>query len=70
MTLIHTANELDPIFGEPESQGDWWAGGFVEEYPDARVLHRLDESVSVVSKTPRGDDLIRRAAAAHGWHVA
>jgi hypothetical protein len=73
LKVIHTANRLageDVIFGEPESMGAWWAGGFVEEYPDARVLHRTDGSVSVLSKTPRGDDLIRRAAAEHGWHVA
>lgn len=73
LTVIREANGLakdeggEIIFDSPESTGDWWAGGYVEEYPDARVLHRDDESVSVISKTPRGADLITRAAAKHGW---
>jgi predicted DNA-binding protein len=58
-----------PIFGSPESDGDWWAGGYVEEYPDARVIHRTDDTVSIFSKTDRGADLIRRAAASHGWRA-
>jgi hypothetical protein len=73
LTVIRTANGIakdqgqEPLFDSPESTGDWWAGGYVEEYPDARVLHREDGSVSVISKTPRGADLIKRAAEANGW---
>ena len=73
LTVIHTANRIakdegqEPLFDSPESTGDWWAGGYVEEYPEARVLHRDDESVSVTSKTPRAADLIHRAAEKHGW---
>jgi hypothetical protein len=77
LELIHEVNRLgqedelpEPVFGEPESSGDWWAGGFVEEYADARVLFQTDESVSVISKTKRGADLIRRAAERKGWALA
>ena len=38
--VIWAANEIDDtMFGAPEL-GPWWAGGTVEEYPDARVLLR------------------------------
>ena len=70
LKVIHAANDADPgIFGEPESQGKWWAGGYVEEYADARVVHRSDPSVSIVSKTERGDKALRAAAEALGIHV-
>jgi hypothetical protein len=75
LTLIHEVNRIaaeegrERIFGAPESTGDWWAGGYVEEYPDARVLHREDESVSVTSKSNLGARLIRQAAERKGWHV-
>ena len=75
LTVIHTVNRLakadgfDAPFGTPDSTGKWWAGGYVEEYGHARVLHREDETVSVISKSDRGADLIRRAAAEHGWHA-
>lgn len=73
LTVIHEANRiaqeegLEMVFGTPDSSGDWWAGGYVEEYKDARVLHREDESVSVVSKTDLGARLIRQAAERKGW---
>ena len=73
LIVIHAANRIakgegtEPIFDVPTSTGEWWAGGHVEEYLDARVLHREDDSVSIVSKTDRGADLIKRAAASHGW---
>jgi hypothetical protein len=62
ISLIRQVNRIAPdTFGKPEV-GPWWAGGSVEEYPDARVIHRGDDSISVVSKTERGDQLIREAA--------
>ena len=73
LELIHEVNRvareegLEPVFSEPESSGDWWAGGYVEEYPEARVLHREDESVSVISKTDLGARLIHKAAERKGW---
>lgn len=73
LTVIHKANEIvvnETFFGRPVWHGDWWAGGTVEEYPDARVLHRGDGSVSIVSKTVFGDFVLRRAAAALGIHVS
>ena len=49
--------------------GLWWAGGFVEEHPHARVIlpdpqhgRATDEGALVVSKTDRGDRLLRQAA--------
>jgi hypothetical protein len=67
--LIHQVNRLckvaalPALFGAPDSTGDWWAGGEVEEYLDARVIHRGDGSVSIASKTDRGAHFIRLAAA-------
>lgn len=57
LDLIHEANRVcqlegnPPLFDVPESEGQWWAGGYVEEYPTTRVLHREDDSVSVIAKT-------------------
>jgi hypothetical protein len=49
------------VFGKPRID-EWWAGGTVEEYPNARVIHRGDGTVSVVSKTQRGAEMITLAA--------
>lgn len=77
LRVIHEVNRLhdadggekgDRPFSAPEHLGPWWAGGSVEEYPDARVLHRGDGTVSIVSKTERGDELLRRAAASLKIH--
>jgi hypothetical protein len=62
LTVIHEVNRIAPgTFGEPQSAGPWWAGGWAEEYADARVLHREDGSVSLVSKTDRGAELAQAA---------
>lgn len=53
---------LPPIFGKPEYLGEWWAGGGVEEYEDARVLLRGDGTVSIVSKTEHGASVLRDTA--------
>jgi len=69
LRVIHTSNDIEPgMFGKPDYLGAWWAGGSVEEYPDARVLHRGDGSVSVVSKTERGDRVLCEAAKRLGIH--
>lgn len=73
LDVIHCANALEHgMFGEPLSTGPWWAGGYVEEYEAARVLHRdQDEegnstSVSIIPKTPHAADILAKAdAAAH-----
>lgn len=62
LDFIHVANGVAPdMFGAAISRGPWWAGGSVEEYADARVLHREDGSVSVVSTTDRGRAVLGEA---------
>jgi hypothetical protein len=69
-SVIWDANEIAPdTFGRPDHLGPWWAGGSVEEYPDARVLHRGDGSVSIVSKTEKGDEVLRAVAAKRGINL-
>lgn len=65
LQIIHESNRIHPgMFGAAESRGPWWAGGSVEEYTDARIIHRDDSpTVSVVSKTELGDTVLRLAAA-------
>lgn len=39
LRVIREVNKHRPdTFGQPVSTGPWWAGGYVEEYPDARVI--------------------------------
>lgn len=67
LTVVKAANRHEQIFGAPESTGPWWAGGNVEEYPHARIIHRHDgdgeddHTVSVVAKDEIGDRAIRAA---------
>lgn len=62
LAVIHKANRISPgMFGTPTSIGPWWAGGSCEEYPDARVLHRGDGSVSIVAKTEHGAVVLAEA---------
>ncbi len=69
LNLIWLANGIDEtMFGKPTSQGPWWAGGQVEEYEHARVIHDGD-SVRVVPKTDHGEDILRQAATQLGVHV-
>lgn len=71
LNVIHEANRIAPdTFGEPLSTGDWWAGGYVEEYEDARVLHRPDDSTSIISKTDHGATVLAEAAAHLGIHTS
>lgn len=61
---------IDPSVNHCEKVGPWWAGGEVEEYPDFRVIHRTDPSVSIVAKTEKGAALIRRVAEKRGIYIA
>lgn len=71
LQIIHECNDIDPtMFGQPLELAAWWAGGSVEEYTDARVLHREDPSVSIIAKTEHGDDVLRAVAAKRGIHVS
>lgn len=70
LKVIWEANDIRPgTFLSPEHTGPWWAGGEVEEYPDARVIHRGDGTVSIVSKTDEGDRVLRAAAVNLGIHM-
>jgi hypothetical protein len=60
LTLIHKANGIEKLFGAPDSTGPWPGGGYVEEYPDARVVSHL-ERVAVVAKTDRGQRVLSEA---------
>lgn len=70
LDVIHAANKVAPdTFGRPlPESGDWWAGGHAEEYPHARVIHRDDETVSIVGKTDEGDRILREACTSLGIH--
>ena len=62
LDLIGEACLIHPgFFDEPNSTGPWWAGGSVEEYPHARVIHHLDESVSVVALDDLGHTVLTQA---------
>jgi hypothetical protein len=62
LDLLREANGVHhDFFGEPESVGEWWAGGSVEVYPHARVIHHLDDSVSVVALDELGDQVLTAA---------
>jgi hypothetical protein len=52
-----------------QEEGDWWAGGSVEEYRDFRVIHRTDPSVSLASKTDAGARALRAAADKRGIYL-
>lgn len=69
LKVIHEANEIEPkFFGRPTEMGSWWAGGSVEEYEHARVLHRGDGTVSIVGKTDHGSMILKQAANHMGIH--
>ena len=71
LRIIREANEIaeeageDRVFGRPTHLGKWWAGGFVEEYAEARVIlpdegHEA-EGVRITPLTERADRHIRAA---------
>jgi len=62
LTLIHESNRIDSKMFTTPVLGSWWAGGTCEEYENARVLHRGDGTVSVVSKTDHGHKVLVQAA--------
>lgn len=63
LSVIWAVNEIIPgTFSTPDSTGPWWAGGYVEEYPTARVIHNTDETVYVAGKTQAVQDAIAQAA--------
>ena len=59
----------DSMFGRPSEISEWWAGGTVEEYEHARVIHREDPTVSIVSKTDHGSEILKKAAVKLGIKV-
>lgn len=77
LAVIHQANRIvkelgdtDGMFGAPDFMGPWWAGGYVEEYPTARVIFDAprdddpddrEKTVRIVGKTPYADLIIAAA---------
>jgi hypothetical protein len=72
LAAIHEINGIDRIFGTAIHTEKWWAGGTVEIYEHARVIHRTDDSCSIVGLTERGDAAIVAAATKLNipWHNA
>ena len=69
LPIVHATNTIDPeLFGKPTHVGPWWAGGVVEDYADARIIHREDDSRTIVSRTDRGDVALAAAAKAMNIH--
>lgn len=67
LQVIWAVNDLRPgTFLDPKV-GPWWAGGEVEEYPEARVIFVGDDSVRIVGKTPEVEEVIDQAARALGF---
>lgn len=64
MAMIHAANRIEKIFGEPTSVGPREGFTTVEEYPDADVMFPADDplTVKIVAKTERGDRVLKAAA--------
>jgi hypothetical protein len=69
--VIREANALadkageERVFGAPTHTGKWWAGGFVEEYAEARVLRPEGNypkaMARIVPLSERADRLIQEA---------
>jgi hypothetical protein len=63
LDVVRAANGIAPgMFGSPYFVGPWWAGGSVEEYAEARVIHRDDGSVSIVGKSVTAERVLAQAA--------
>lgn len=61
--LIRECGAISPgMFTSGHTSGPWWAGGDAEEYSDARIIHRPDGTVSIVSLTDEGAATIAEAA--------
>lgn len=69
LAFIWRVNELakdrgeDPVFGKPDHMGPWWAGGTVEDYPEARIIFRPDGTKSIHAKSERAAQLFDQAYA-------
>lgn len=65
--FIRRVNELakgrgeDPVFDKPDHMGPWWAGGTVEDYPEARIIFRPDGTESIQAKSERAAQLFDQA---------
>lgn len=53
--------DLPEPFQAPSETGKWWAGGYFEEYPTFRILHREDGSVSILAKHPSARRILESA---------
>jgi hypothetical protein len=71
LKIIREANEFasegdNLFFGAPKIE-DWWAGGTVEEYPDARFIFGGDGTCRVCAKTVRGREVLLQAMSNLGY---
>lgn len=65
LKVIHAANAIEPIFGQPTSVGQREGVGYVEEYVDADVIFPADDliTVTIVAKTERGERVLYQVGA-------
>lgn len=55
------------MFLQPEIDTHWSPDCYMAEiYPDANVIFRKDNTVSIVGRTTEGDHVLRQVAAARG----
>lgn len=69
LAFIRRVDELakgrgeDPFFNKPDRVGPWWAGGTVEDYPEARIIFRPDGTESIQATSERVARLFDQAYA-------
>lgn len=66
LAAINAINAETPGWiGSPTTTGDWWQGGYCEEYPDFRVILHQDDgrTATIKAKTPAAAEALRRAVA-------
>jgi hypothetical protein len=65
LRVIHAANGIEQIFGNPDTTGQREGVGYVEEYGDADVVFPDADplTVKIVAKTELGDRVLKQAVA-------
>lgn len=62
--FIWNCNDVSAdMFGAAQHSGEWWAGGYVEEYEHARLVQDADGiAARMISKTEHGERVMRQVA--------